>query len=156
ATAALRAVQPAVREAALPRELPARAQDAFLAAPLTLADASAGTSQLRGRYQRPLLVVFGVVALVLLVTCANVANLLLARAAARRHELSLRAAIGASRWRLVRQLLAESLVLAAAGAALGVAVARWGSAFLIRQISTDVNAVTLDVSVGWPLLLFTA
>ena len=155
ATTALRAIQPEIREAAMPQDAPLRAQDAFLRTPWTLIDAAAGTSQLRGRYQRPLLVVFGVVALVLFVACANITNLLLARATARRHELSVRAAIGASRWRLVRQLLAESAVLAAAGSALGLAVARWTSAFLVRQISTDVNAVTLHLPINAPMLLFT-
>src|SRR5439155_23120936 len=76
ATAVLRAIQPAVRDAAMPHELPLRAQEAFLKSPLTLIDAAAGTSQLRGRYERPLVVVFGVVALVLLVACSNITNLL--------------------------------------------------------------------------------
>ena len=117
--------------------------------------AATGDSTLRERYQRPLITIMAVVALVLVIACANIANLLLARATARRHELSLRVALGASRWRLVRQLFAESVVLTGTGAACGVLLASWGSRFLVGQISTEARPVFLDVSMDRHVLLFT-
>jgi predicted permease len=104
----------------------------------------------------PLQIVLAVVGAVLLIACANLANLLLARAAARRHEMSVRMALGATRWRLAKQLLAESALLASAGAILGLAVARWGGSVLVGQLSTDRSIVTLDLSTDWRVLAFTA
>ena len=96
-----------------------------------------------------------VVGLVLLIACANIANLLLARATARRHELGVRLALGASRLRLSRQLLAESLMLAGAGAAFGLLFARWGSRALVAQLSSMSNTVYLDMPLDWRVLAFT-
>jgi hypothetical protein len=114
-----------------------------------------GTSQLRRRYERPLLATLVIVGLVLLIACGNIANLLLARATARRHELSVRLALGATRWRLVRLLLAEALVLAGIGALAGLVFAWWAGPMLVAQLSTSVTRVTLDLALDWRVLAFT-
>ncbi len=111
--------------------------------------------QLSGEYRAALLVLSGAVAFVLLIACANVANLLLARGAARQREIAIRSALGAARSRVVRQLLTESFVLAALGGALGLLVAQWGIALLIALSPVDLNT-TSTVSLSYPVLLFTA
>jgi putative ABC transport system permease protein len=155
ANAILRSAQPQVRAAATPPGLVPRFQEAILKDPFTLERAAAGVSPLRQRYQRPLLALLVVVGLVLLIACANIANLQFARTTARRHELSVRVAIGASRWRVARALLAESTLVSVVGAALGMAIASRASRFLITQLSTTFNTVELDVSPDWRVLTFT-
>jgi putative ABC transport system permease protein len=154
ATAELRSAQPSIREAtAGPWEKDT--VDRYLTSPFTVVPAATGYSNLRRSYERPLLIIAVVVFLMLLIGCLNVANLLLARAMARRHELSVQVALGASRWRLSRQHFAESLALASVGTALGAIAAAWGSRFLVWQLSTPANAVFLDVSMDSRVLVFT-
>ncbi len=129
--------------------------DRYLTSPFTVVPAATGYSNLRSNYQRPLLILTAIVALVLLIGCVNIANLSLARALSRRRELSVRLALGASRARLTRQLLAESLTLAAAGAGFGLIIAAYGGRFLVGQLSTPANPVFLDVSIDGPVLAFT-
>ena len=154
ATALLRGLQPQIRLATIPPDGTASLQRI----PRRTVHVRArrhGSSSLRRRYEQPLTAILVVVGLVLLIACANIANLLLARAVARRHELSVRLALGASRLRLARQLLAESVLLSAAGAALGLAFADWGSRMLVSQLATSSNSVYLDLSFDWRVLGFT-
>ena len=114
-----------------------------------------GINPIRDNVGRPLLILMGIVGLILALTCVNVSGLLLARAAARQREISIRLAIGAGRGRLVRQFLTETLLLAIAGGALGLAIAAW---FSERLFSLFVNGRDLHVSVApdWHVLAFTA
>jgi len=132
------------------RATPARRQ-AMLASTLDVAPGGTGWTPLRNQYTKPLYVLMFLSGLVLLVACANVANLLLARSAARRHEIAVRLAIGAGRGRIARQLLSESLLLAVMGAVLGLAVAQVGSSLLLRLAS---RAITLSVGVNGQVLAF--
>jgi predicted permease len=118
-------------------------------------DGRHGLSTLRGQYQKPLGVLMGLVGLLLLLACANVANLLLARAAGRQRELSVRVALGAGRGRLVRQLLTESVLLSAVGALVGLLLARWGDQLLLRMVSGTSTPVPLDVHLDWTVMAFT-
>ena len=148
ANAALRAAQPQILESAT--------NSVRLSEPLTLAPAATGNSSLRGRFETPLFAMVVAVGLVLLVACANIASLLLARALARRRELSVRLALGSSRWRIARLLFIESLIVAVTGAAFGLVFAKWSSALLVQQLSTWESTVSLDLALDWRVLGFTA
>jgi predicted permease len=155
AAARLRQLLPSVQDATMPDYKPTLA-DEYRKMGLEVADASSGLSPLRRDYQRPLVILLGVSALVLLIAAVNLANLLLARATARREEFAVRLAIGGSRGRVLQQVLIESLVIALLGsiAALGVAVA--ASESILPLISTPVDRIHLDISLDWRIFGFTA
>lgn len=151
----LAAFHPALREATMPQDYRAEDKERYIAEPFKLAAGGNGLSFLRTRYSQPLYVLLGIVALVLLIACANMANLLLAQSAARQRELAIRLSLGASRWQVARQLLLESLLLSSIGSAVGVVLAVWGSRALVQLLSTRTLLVTLDLALDWRVLAFT-
>jgi predicted permease len=123
---------------------------------LVVGSAATGLSDLRRQFSQPLFLLLGIAVIVLLIACANVGNLVLARAAARRAEFALRLALGAGRGRLVRQVIAESLVLAVPAGVAALAFAYWTAYTLIGYAAIGRDAIVLDVWPDWRVLAFTA
>jgi len=156
AAAALRAMQPAIQQV-----LPASAAGdikEYLREPFAVRRLGAGTDfrGVRRRYETPLLVLIAIAGLLLLLGCANLANLLLARSDARRQELAIRLALGASAVRLAWQLLAESLLLSLFGACGALVLSSWASRLLIGELQLPGGPPVLDLSLDWRVLAFTS
>src|ERR1700722_8544445 len=156
ARAHLDAISSGLFEATLPPNFTPDNATTYLALKLTANPAGSGVSDLREDYQDPLLILLGIAALVLVIACANLANLMLARASARERELAVRLAIGASRPRLIRQMLAESLLLPPIGAACGALLAQFLSSYLVRFISTTDDPLFVDLGTDWRIFGFAA
>ena len=155
--ARLAAVAPEVSVASLPEDWDAESKRSFLKTSLAAVPAGSGTAfDLREHFRRPLTVLMAVVGLVLLIACANIAALMLARAAAQSREIAVRFALGATRMRLVRQLLIHSVMLSIAGAAAGALLAHWGTILLVRCISTHNENLFFILTPDLKVLGFTA
>ena len=152
----LLAIHAPMREATMPQDWQPAELALFLNDPTVLIEAGTGISVLRDRYSRPLYVLLGIVGLVLTIACANIANLLLAQSMARQKELAVRLSLGAGRWRLVRQLLIESLMLSTLGAAAGLLIAHWSSRAIVAMLSTRTQVVDVNLAMDWRVFAFTA
>ncbi len=155
-TARLKTLAPAVFEATVPPNWDANGQANYRKHTFETVPVSRGVSDLRTQYQQSLMILMAITGVVLLIACANVANLLLARSAARQREIAIRMALGSGRGRLIRQLLTESLVLSLAGASLGILVAQWGARLLVGLLASRWNQTFLDLSIDVRVLAFTA
>jgi len=158
ARAQLQSFWPEVLRATASTQTPGLRRQLFFSMGLDVSPAATGiNASLRAHFTRPLYVLMGILGLILLVACVNLASLMLSRAAARSHELSVRVALGAGRWTLARQVLAESLTLSVSGALLGLAFAYWGSRLLVRLLTEGyLTPVILDLRPDWRVLSLTA
>jgi putative ABC transport system permease protein len=155
ATAQLEAISPAIFQATLPANYRPDQAKQFLGWKMAAEPAGTGLSRLRRAYQYPLWILLAIAGTVLLIACANLANLMFARANAREREIAVRLALGASRLRLLQQLLMESLLLSAIGAVAGVLLAQALTRVLVSFLSTQFGSVTLDLGLDWRVLGFT-
>jgi predicted permease len=155
AEARMKALAPEVSRATLPTNWDADGQRQYLRRSFSLRPANTGFSDTGSQYRTALFTLMVVVGLVLLVACANIANLLLARAAARQREISIRMAIGAARRRVMRQLMSESLLLSVLGGVGGLLFAVWGSRLLVRFLSKAGSELQLDTAPDLRALAFT-
>jgi putative ABC transport system permease protein len=158
ADARMKVIAPELFDAVVPQDYNAKQAALFRSNEFFVLPGDTGTGgiySLRERYRQPLEILMFVVGLVLLIACANIASLLLARSAARQKEIAVRLSLGASRGRLIRQVLTESVVLSGAGAILGIFFAQWGSALMVRLVSTQTSQVFLDLQMDGRVLGFT-
>ena len=155
AVAQAQAISPAVFESTVPPNYRPDLVKYYTQYKLTAEPAGSGVSSLRKMYESPLLLLLGIAGLVLLIASANLANLMLARASTREREMAVRLAIGACRGRLIRQLLAESLLLTTIGAAMGGFLAQALSRYMVSLLTTSDNPLFLELNADWRVLGFT-